>query len=168
MAVEQQSGSYGPQPDRLGDLFLAAHKVVHDLLRTEVTAYDVVTAVEKQCVGWTEEDQTTVLRLAQEFAQIEGCALVKNMDASRERADGSDDSPLLRGLRAWRLSRSAGRLREERRGTRTGLPRPVHPISAPSGRLMLFNVAPREQRRPNRHVRRREAAGETLIALSLP
>ena len=56
--------------------------MVNKLLRTEVTAYDVGTALEEHCAGWAEEDLNMVLRLAQEFAEIEGYALVISLDTS--------------------------------------------------------------------------------------
>ena len=61
------------------DLITAAHQIVHELLRTEVTAFDVVTALEKHCAGWDDPEKDAALRLAHEFAEIKGNTLLLSM-----------------------------------------------------------------------------------------
>jgi hypothetical protein len=72
-------------PQSLEDIIQAAHFLVGALLRTEVTTYDVETALERCCEGWTDEGRETALRLAVEFAQIRGYAFLEAMDASHNR-----------------------------------------------------------------------------------
>ena len=60
----------------LENIISAAHSVVRELLRTEVTAYDIETALDRCCERWSEQDRQTALRLAAEFAEIKGEALV--------------------------------------------------------------------------------------------
>jgi hypothetical protein len=66
------------------DIIQAAHAVVYDLLRTKVTAHDVEAALERRCNGWPEQDRDAALRLAVEFAQIKGDAVLEAMDASHQ------------------------------------------------------------------------------------
>ena len=68
----------------LEDIISAAHCIVHDLLRTEVASYDIEAALDRRCNGWTEQDRDAALRLAVEFAQIKGDAVLEAMDASHQ------------------------------------------------------------------------------------
>jgi len=58
------------------ELISAAHRLVGDLLPTEVTAFDVEKTTAKRCPDWSVEDADAALRLAVEFADIEGNALL--------------------------------------------------------------------------------------------
>ncbi len=69
----------------LDETITAAHRIVHVLLRTEVTRYDVATALETCCPDWSEQDAAATLRLAVEFAQIEGDAVLLALDRSYAR-----------------------------------------------------------------------------------
>ncbi len=64
-----------------------ANLMIEDLLRTEVTACDIVTALEKHCSDLGEEDQEAVLRLAQEIAEEKGNDLVFNIETKEQMAE---------------------------------------------------------------------------------
>src|SRR5688500_1488374 len=57
------------------EMIYVAHELVDQLLMTEVTVYEVETALKMYCVGWNEVDRSAVLRLAVEFADIKDNAL---------------------------------------------------------------------------------------------
>jgi hypothetical protein len=76
------------------ELIEAAHLLVFDLLRTEVTAFDVTTALEKRCETWDEPDRDAALRIAQQFAEVKGMALLLAKEESPERTEAQKEHHL--------------------------------------------------------------------------
>jgi hypothetical protein len=68
----------------LDEIILSAHQVVGKLLRTEVTVFDVETALQACCPDWPEDETAAVLRLAVEFAQTTGYTVFVAMDDTYE------------------------------------------------------------------------------------
>ncbi len=66
----------------LDEKIIAARQAVRQLLRTEVTAFDVATVTEAICPGWSEDDIAMVLELAVAFAETTGHAVLQAMDST--------------------------------------------------------------------------------------